>query len=228
MYLGNGEFMPTPDIALSVRKITRDGCERIVRYGFELALRRRRKVTAVHKANVLRISDGLFLEVARAVAAEFPEVAYEEKIVDAMAALLIRDAGQFDVVVTTNMFGDILSDQVGEMSGSLGLAGSINASLTHAIAQAQHGSAPDIAGQDKANPSSLISSVAMLLQWLGERRKNTRLISAGQLMDSALSEAISKPDRRTADMGGKLGTRDFGHQVSAIVNEFGSKARVPT
>ena len=120
-------------------------------------------------------SDGLFLECTRAVASQFPDVAYEERIMDAMAALLVRDAGAFDVILATNMFGDILSDEASEIAGSLGLAASLNAGSDHAVAQAQHGSAPDIAGQDKANPSSLIGSVAMLLAWLGERRGEPRV-----------------------------------------------------
>src|SRR5207302_4924435 len=111
MFLGSGEFMPTPDLALAVRKVTRASSTRIAEAAFDLAMRRRRKLTAVHKANVLRVSDGLFLECVRAVAARFPAVAYEERIIDAMAALLVRDASAFDVIVTTNMFGDILSDQ---------------------------------------------------------------------------------------------------------------------
>ena len=176
MFQGSGEFMPTPDVALAVRKISRAGSTRIAEAAFALAMRRRRKVTAVHKANVLRVSDGLFLDCARAVAARYPQVAYEEKIIDAMAALLVRDAGAFDVIVTTNMFGDILSDLASEIAGSLGLAASLNAGADHAVAQAQHGSAPDIAGQDLANPASLIGSAAMLLAWLGERRGDDRLI----------------------------------------------------
>src|SRR5262252_5984092 len=136
MFLGSGEFMPTPDLALSVRKITRAGSTRIAQAAFALAPQRRGKVTAVHKANVLRVSDGLFLECVRAVASRFPAVAYEERIIDAMAALLVRDASAFDVLVTTNMFGDILSDLASEISGSLGLAASLNAGTEHAMAQA--------------------------------------------------------------------------------------------
>ena len=148
MFAGSGELMPTPDLALAIRKVTRAGSTRIAQAAFELAMRRpRRKLTAVHKANVLRVSDGLFLDCVRAVAAGFPAVAYEERIVDAMAALLVRDAGVFDVIVTTNMFGDILSDQASEIAGSLGLGASLNAGADHAVAQAQHGSAPDIAGR---------------------------------------------------------------------------------
>ena len=127
MHQGSGEFMPTPDLALAVRKITRQGSTRIAETAFKLAMQRRKKVTAVHKANVLRVSDGLYLECVRAVAKNYPQVAYEERIIDAMAALLVRDASPFDVVVTTNMYGDILSDEASEIAGSLGLAASLNA-----------------------------------------------------------------------------------------------------
>jgi isocitrate/isopropylmalate dehydrogenase len=215
MFLGPGEFMPTPDLALSVRKITRAGCTRIAEVAFGLASRRRRKLTAVHKANVLRVSDGLFLECVRAVAACYPAVAYEERIIDAMAALLVRDAGAFDVVVTTNMFGDILSDEACEIAGSLGLGASLNAGAAHAVAQAQHGSAPDIAGQDQANPASLIGSAAMLTEWIGERRSDERFAKAARAIDDALEAAISNPAGRTRDLGGPLGTRAFGERVVA-------------
>ena len=138
---------------------------------------------------------------------------------DAMAALLVRDASAFDVIVTTNMFGDILSDLASEISGSLGLAASINAGSTHALAQAQHGSAPDIAGQDRANPASLIGSAAMLLAWLGERRKDERLTRAAATIDDALERAIASPQWRTADLGGPLGTKAFAARVAALVEE---------
>jgi isocitrate/isopropylmalate dehydrogenase len=213
MFFGSGEMMPTPDLALSMRKITRSGSTRIVEEAFRLAMRRRRHVTAVHKANVLRVSDGLFLECARAVAARYPDVRYEEKIIDAMAALLVRDASAFDVIVTTNMFGDILSDEASEISGSLGLAESLNSGTDHAMAQAQHGSAPDIAGQDRANPSSLIGSAAMLLAWLGGRRDDARLLRAAEGIERALDAIIAVPEFRTGDLGGSLGTRAFGEKV---------------
>jgi 3-isopropylmalate dehydrogenase len=219
MHLGPGEMMPTPDLAIAVRKITRSASMRIAEESFRLARRRRKKVTAVHKANVLRVSDGLFLECVREVARRYPDIAYDEKIMDAMAALLVRDASVFDVVVTTNMFGDILSDEASEIAGSLGLAPSLNAGADHAVAQAQHGSAPDIAGQDRANPSSLIGSAAMLLAWLGERRSDARLGRASELVDGALEQAISTPEWRTADLGGPLGTAAFGRRVAALVAE---------
>src|SRR5437763_4363647 len=217
MFLGVGDILVTPDVAISMRKITRVGSTRIVEEAFRLAMRRRKHVTAVHKANVLRVSDGLFLDCARAVAARYPEVRYEEKIIDAMAALLVRDASQFDVIVTTNMFGDILSDEASEIAGSLGLAESLNAGSEHAMAQAQHGSAPDIAGQDKANPSSLIGSAAMLLAWLGERRDDGRLGQAAAAIEAALDAAIAKPEWRTPDLGGPLGTKAFGEKVAGAL-----------
>jgi len=219
MHLGPGEFMPTPDLALAVRKITRQGSTRIAEAAFKLALQRRKKVTAVHKANVLRVSDGLFLECVRAVAARYPQVAYEERIIDAMAALLIRDASPFDVVVTTNMYGDILSDEASEIAGSLGLAASLNAGAEHAVAQAQHGSAPDLAGKNVANPSSLIGSAAMLLAWLGERRGDDKLMRAAKAIEAALDRVIAKPEWRTPDMGGPLGTDAFGQRVAQAVKE---------
>ena len=221
MFVGPGEFMPTPDLALSVRKVSRTGSVRIAEQAFRLARQRRKKVTAVHKANVLRVSDGLFLECTRAVASQYPDVVYEERIVDAMAALLVRDAGAFDVVLATNMFGDILSDEASEIAGSLGLAASLNAGADHAVAQAQHGSAPDIAGQDRANPASLIGSAAMLLAWIGERKGVSSLQHAAAAIETALDRVIAAPDLRTADLGGPLGTARFAEAVAAAVADAG-------
>jgi 3-isopropylmalate dehydrogenase len=217
MHVGLGEFMPTPDMALAVRKVTAKASERIARSAFELAMKRRRHVTAVHKQNVMRLSDGLFLAEVRKVAAQFPEVAYDEQLVDSMAALLVRDAARYDVVVTTNMFGDILSDEAAEISGSLGLAGSINASATHCMAQASHGSAPDIAGKGVANPTSLVLSAAMLLEWLAIRHKADAFLAASREIETALDALLKDPARRTRDLGGPLGTQAF---TDAICGEL--------
>ncbi len=217
MHQGSGEFMPTPDIAMSLRKITSQACERIARRAFELARKRRKLVTAVHKANVFRVTDGLFLRTTREVARAFPEVKLEEEIVDAMAAKLVRHPERFDVVLATNFYADILSDLASELSGSLGLAGSINAGDTLCAAQAQHGSAPDIAGQDKANPTSLILSAAMLLEWLGEKKDQPSCTDAARAIDRAVDRVLSEPAQRTADLGGKLGTRAFGEAVAAAL-----------
>ena len=209
MHWGVGEFMPTPDLALSVRKITAQGSHRIAKMAFEIARQRRSKVTAVHKVNVLKVSEALFLREVRKVAQDFPDVQYEEQLVDSMAALLVRDAGRFDVVVTTNMFGDILSDEASELSGSLGLGGAINAGDVYCMAQAQHGSAPDIAGGDKANPVSLILSAAMLLNWLGRKHHRTDFAQAAQMIENAIDTLLTDVATRTQDLGGRLGTRAF-------------------
>lgn len=225
MVAGSGEFMPTNDIALSVRKITAFACERIARRSFELARSRRRKVTAVHKANNMILTDGLFLREVRKVGEAFPEVDLEEVIIDAMAALLVRDPARFDVVVATNFYGDILSDLASELSGSLGLAGAINAGDDLAAAQAQHGSAPDIAGQDKANPTALILSTAMLLNWLGERHKNTAFKEAAGAIDKAIDVTLGDPKKRTADLGGPLGTQAF---AAIVADELQLNPRTET
>jgi len=217
MFAGSGEFMPDPDMALSIRKITSKGSSRIARAAFEIARGRGKKVTAVHKANVVKLSDGLFLREVRKVAAEYPDVQLEELIVDAAAALLIRRPDSFDVIVTTNMFGDILSDEASELCGSLGLGGSINAGDDICVAQAQHGSAPDIAGRGIANPTSLILSTAMLLDWRGRRDGNEKLIAAGALIENAVEKALENPQTRTGDVGGKLDTSSFAAAVCDLI-----------
>ena len=218
MHLGPGEFMPTPDLALSVRKISAGASRRIAESAFRLARTRRKKVTAVHKANVLKVTEGLFLREVRQIAKEFPEIAFEEQLVDSMAALLVRDAARFDVVVTTNMYGDILSDEAAELSGSLGLAASINAGEAHCMAQAQHGSAPDIAGKNIANPASLLLSSGMLLGWLGARHGKANYHDAQAALDGAVAAQLREPAGRTRDLGGPLGTREFGEALAARLN----------
>ncbi|WP_395678357.1 isocitrate/isopropylmalate dehydrogenase family protein [Inquilinus sp.] len=217
MVAGCGEFMPDADMALAVRKITARASARVARTAFEIARGRRRKVTAVHKANVLKLTDGLFLREVRRVAQDFPEVELDELIVDAAAAHLIRSPDRFDVIVTTNMFGDILSDEASELCGSLGLGGSINAGDTVCVAQAQHGSAPDIQGRNLANPTSLILSAAMLLDWRARRDGNARLAEAARLIEDAVEAVLADPAARTRDLGGSRGTTEFTAAVVAAV-----------
>lgn len=213
LYAGSGEFMPVPGVAMAMRLITEHGSERIGRAAFDFAdTNARKKVTAVHKANVMRTSDGLFLDVIRRIAADYPDIQYEEVLVDAAAALLVRDPDRFDVIVTTNMFGDILSDLATELAGGLGLAASLNLGPHNAAAQAQHGSAPDIAGRDLANPTSLIGSAAMLLRHLGQ-------VKAASAINSALKTALAQPETRTADLGGPLGTRAFASVLAELIKE---------
>ncbi len=216
MHEGIGEFMPSPDMALSIRKITAHACERIARRAFELARSRRGHVTAVHKANNFLMSDGLFLREVRKVAEEFPDVRLDDAIVDAMAAYLVRDPARFDVIVTTNFYADILSDLASELSGGLGLAGSINANAEtgHVCAQAQHGSAPDIEGQNIANPTSVILSVGMMLTWLGQRHGEDVWLTAGQADERAVDVVLDNPATRTRDLGGNVNTDAFGDHVA--------------
>jgi len=206
---GGSEMLVTPDVVVSLRRITRKCCERIARAAFELSLARCRHVTFVHKANVLKRGDGMFLEECRKVATEFPQVKTDDIIIDAMMAHAVRHPQRFDVIVTTNMFGDILSDLTAELSGSLGLAGSLNAGSEHAMAQASHGTAPDIAGKNVANPFSMILSLGLLLGWHGRRSKLKAFEAAAAAIDKAVEAAVAAKEA-TADVGGKLGTRETG------------------
>jgi 3-isopropylmalate dehydrogenase len=217
MARGWGEMMPSPDMAISVRKITRHCSERIARRAFELAMTRRKKVTAIHKANSFHMTDGLFLQCVAGVAKEFPQVAYDDLLVDASTAHLVRNPERFDVIVAENFYADILSDLASELSGSLGLAGSIMAGDKLCCAQAQHGSAPDIQNRDKANPTSMILSVAMLLEWLGEHRRNVLLSQAAQAMQAAVDRVLANPATRTRDIGGAIGTTAFTQSVVAAI-----------
>ncbi|WP_342358631.1 isocitrate/isopropylmalate dehydrogenase family protein [Terrarubrum flagellatum] len=217
MHLGWAELMPSPDMAISIRKITAHCSSRIARRSFELAMKRKKKVTAVHKANSFHQTDGLFLREVRKVAAEFPQVALDEVLIDASTAHLVRNPERFDVICATNFYGDIISDLASELSGSLGLAGSMNASETHCCAQAQHGSAPDIQNQDKANPVSMMLSCAMLLRWIGETRKKPEFENAFAAIDKAIDSVLEDPASRTPDLGGKVGTRKFGALVAGAL-----------
>ncbi|MDR1829030.1 MAG: isocitrate/isopropylmalate dehydrogenase family protein [Methylobacteriaceae bacterium] len=218
MTRGWAELMPSPDMAISLRKITRRCSERIARRAFEWAMTRRKKVTAIHKANSFHMTDGLFLECVRDVGKEFPEVELDDLLVDASTAHLIRTPERFDVMVATNFYGDILSDLASEMSGSLGLAGSMMASDTHCCAQAQHGSAPALAGLDRANPTSMILSAAMLLQWMGEHHGKPALCAAAKAIEGAVDRVLEHPGCRTADLGGPAGCKAFGEYVAQEVS----------
>jgi isocitrate dehydrogenase (NAD+) len=191
---------------------TRYGCERIVRYAFEYAVRHgRRKVTIVHKANILRMVSGLFYEVGKAVAREYEgQVASDDVIVDNLAMQLVLRPEQFDVLVATNLFGDIISDEIAGLVGGLGLAPGGNIGPDAAIFEAVHGSAPDIAGQNVANPSALVLAGAMMLDHLGE-------LESARRVRAAVTDTIMKDGIRTRDLGGHASTREFGEAVAARV-----------
>jgi len=215
-YAGTGEYMPTADVAITMGVFTRPAIERIARTAFELARRRRSKVTIVHKANVLQLSSGLFKRVCLEVAERYPDVAVDDFHIDAMTVHLLRRASSFDVVVAENMFGDILSDMAGELAGSLGIAPSINASDDRCMAQASHGSAPDIAGKGLANPIAMMLSAGMLLDWLGTRHDDPRAVDAALRVEAGVREAV-RGGVSTRDLGGQASTDEFTDAVVARI-----------
>jgi len=198
--------------AESVMIITRFGAERISRYAFEYARKHgRKKVTLAHKANILKYTQGLFLDVAKSVAEEYPDIEWEDRIIDATAMQLVLDPSRFDVLVMENMFGDILSDLMAGLVGGLGFAPAGNIGEDVAMFEAVHGSAPDIAGQGIANPTGLLLSSCLMLDHLQQSETATRIRSA---LDAVIREGVA----RTADMGGNTSTKDF---TAALVRAIG-------
>jgi 3-isopropylmalate dehydrogenase len=214
MFEGLGEVRPTEDVALATGLFTRPAIERIAHTAFRLARTRRKRVTIVHKANVLRMTTGMFKRICLEVAEQYPDVEVDDFHIDAMAALVVRRAPHFDVIVTENMFGDILSDLTAELVGSLGTAGGLNASDEVAMAQAAHGSAPDIAGEDLANPIGMMVSAWQLLRWLADRKGDASLAQVADRCETGMLEALAA-GHRTKDLGGELGTTGFTDQVIA-------------
>ena len=208
MYSGLGQVVSEDgNEAEAMSKITRDGAEKIVKFAYELARREgRKKVTAVHKANILKSTSGLFLKVAREVAEQYPDIESAEMIVDATCMKLVMTPEEFDVIVTTNLFGDILSDLCAGLVGGLGMAPGANIGENAAIFEAVHGSAPDIAGKNLANPTSVILASIQMLEYLdmGDTAERIR---------SAVADVIKSGDRTTRDLGGSHGTTDFTQAV---------------
>ncbi|MDQ4036340.1 MAG: isocitrate/isopropylmalate dehydrogenase family protein [Chloroflexota bacterium] len=199
-----------PDAAESIKIITRAASQRIARYAFEYAVRNgRRKVTAVHKANIMKLSDGLFLESCQQVAAEYAgRVEFEDRIVDNMCMQLVQKPDLYDVLVLPNLYGDIVSDLAAGLVGGLGVAPGANIGEKAAVFEPVHGSAPKYAGQNKANPTALILSGALMLRHLGE-------LAAADAVESAVREVVAAGDTVTYDLGGSAGTREFGDAVAA-------------
>jgi isocitrate dehydrogenase (NAD+) len=214
MYVGLDHSFRVADdpraVAQATSVMTREGCRRICRYAFEYAKTQgRKKVTIVHKANILKATSGLFLETAHQVAKEYEGViAAEDKIVDNTAMQLVINPQQFDVIVTTNMFGDILSDEAAGLIGGLGLAPGANIGTKAAIFEAVHGSAPDIAGKGIANPTALMLAAAMMLDHVGE-------LEAGRRLRRAIETTIVTDKVRTRDLGGRAATAEFARAVAA-------------
>ncbi len=216
---GNGEFRPTPDVVISIRVVTRRASLRVAREAFRLARARgkRHRVTAVHKANVLRRGYGLFLEACRTVAAEFLEIEFNDLHADVFAMRLILRPQDFDVVVTTNLFGDIFSDEASALVGGLGMAPGLNIGEGIAMAQATHGSAPDIADRHIGNPCAEILSGKLLLEWLAARYDQPRLFEAARTVETAVTETLRNGDRLTPDLGGSSTTAEMGEEILTAV-----------
>lgn len=215
---GYGEFIPKEGLVISLRVISEKECRRIARYAFGMARAQGfPKVTAVHKANAIRWGDGMFLDACREVAREYPGIALEDFHIDNFAMQLVQRPQYFGVVVTTNLFGDILSDEAAGLVGGLGLAPSINAGDEFAIAQVTGGSAPDIAGKHIANPCAMILSVMMLIEWLGKKFADSRLKQVAARMNNAVTRVLNEGKILTPDIKGKATTEEI---TAAIRNNL--------
>ena len=211
LYAGIEYFDERNQIADSINRITRTGSERIIRYAFEDVTRRgRKRLTLVHKANILKETGGMFLRIGREIAADYPDIEFDDRIIDNMAMQLVIRPGEYDSIVTTNMFGDILSDLMSGLVGGLGVTGSANIGADCALFEAVHGSAPDIAGQGVANPTALVRSGEMMLRYLGED-------AAAEAVRQALHDVYSAPATLTRDLGGTASTTEFGDRVAEHV-----------
>ena len=216
--MGSGEFRPTDDLTISVRVISRKGSRKVAKAALEIARTRRKKLTLVHKNTVFKLGCGMFVEECYKAAEEFPDIIVNEVIVDTFAMRLIRDPQSFDTVVTTNMFGDILTDEAAGLVGGLGMApGLCIGEGNFAMAQATHGSAPDIAGKGVANPYAMIESSRMLIDHLGRARDVPAAVHAAHTMDSAIRSALSKPETRTRDIRGTAGTQEMTDAIVAAM-----------
>ena len=203
------EYMLTDDIANGVKLITRPACEKICRFAFDYAWKNgRKKVTAVHKANIMKLTDGLFLRTFREVAEDYPDIEANDCIIEALCMKLVQRPEQFDVLVAPNLYGDIISDLCAGLVGGLGFAPSANIGDKTRIYEAVHGSAPDIAGQDKANPSAILMAFAMMLNDLGMTDKADKL-------NAAIQAQVAEGKVITADIGGTAGTKEFTQAVIA-------------
>ncbi len=201
------------DIRVSCRVFTKAGCDRIIRKAFEYAKTTgRNKVTVVHKANVIRATDGLFLETAKAIASEYPEVEWWDENIDATAMWLMKRPDEYSVIVSSNMFGDIITDQAAMLSGGLGFAASASTSKEFGVFEPNHGSAPKYAGQNKVNPIAAIKSIALMWEWLGEIKLSNNL-------EAAITENVKNGKVRTYDMGGTSTTTGVANDIARIFGE---------
>jgi isocitrate dehydrogenase (NAD+) len=209
----------TEDVIVSMKVASRQACARIARWAFRYAThRKRKKISTFHKANIMKMSDGLFLDQARIVhERDYPNIRYEEVIIDAGSMRIVQDPSQFDIILTENLYGDIMSDLCAGLVGGLGVTPGANIGDTDAVFEAVHGSAPDIAGQDVANPLALIMSAAMMLNHLGESRHDENALKASANIKQAYNMALDE-DLKTRDLGGDLSTTAF---TDAVIERLG-------
>ena len=213
LYSGIETFDERLQIADSTARITRAGSERIIRFAFEYARANGRKqVTLVHKANILKKSSGLFLDIGREISKDYPEVDFNDRIIDNMCMQLVVHPERYDCIVATNLFGDILSDLVAGLVGGLGVVSGANIGTEYAVFEAVHGSAPDIAGQNKANPTALILSAEMMLNHIGEKK-------AAKLIRNSLLDVLKEGSHLTGDLGGSSSTTEFADRIIYYINQ---------
>ncbi|MBA4458409.1 MAG: isocitrate/isopropylmalate dehydrogenase family protein [Nitrosopumilaceae archaeon] len=213
--LYTGKEFSLGDSAVALRIISENASKRIAKYAFETAKQRnsKKKVTCVHKSNVMRVTDGLFAKACTEVSKDYPEIKFEEMYVDACAMNLIRQPQEFDVVVTTNLFGDILSDESSQVVGGLGMAPAANIGDNFALFEPVHGAAFDIAGKNIANPSSFLLSIRMMLDWLGTKHNDSKCFEVGQKLESTIFDLV-KTGVKTKDIGGDKTTSEFTKQIT--------------
>jgi 3-isopropylmalate dehydrogenase len=215
LYVG-WEFYTDDKTAVAIRLITEKASRRIAEYAFRLCRSRGKsnQVVAVHKANVMRKTDGLFLTACRTIAAKNPDISYKESYVDAFAMDLIRNPASHDIVLTTNLYGDILSDEAAQLVGGLGMGPAANIGHNYGLFEPVHGAAFDIAGKNIANPSSILLSTKLMLEWLSERYHDRETLVTGQLIENAIVKLLIS-NRKTKDLGGEMSTQGFTSLVSA-------------
>ena len=213
--LYTGKEFSLGDSAIALRIISENASKRIAKYAFETAKQRnsKKKVTCVHKSNVMRVTDGLFAKACTEVSKDYPDIKFEQMYVDACAMNLIRQPQEFDVVVTTNLFGDILSDESSQVVGGLGMAPAANIGDNFALFEPVHGAAFDIAGKNIANPSSFLLSIRMMLDWLGTKHNDSKCFEVGQKLESTIFDLV-KTGVKTKDIGGDKTTSEFTKQIT--------------
>ncbi len=218
LYIG-WEFFSDDDTVISLRKTSRRASNKISEYGFKIAnKRKRKKVTIVHKSNVLRKSDRLFIEIAKEIAKKYANVQVEEMYVDACSMELIRNPNRFDIILTTNLFGDILSDEAAQVTGSIGLAPAANIGENFALFEPVHGAAFDIAGKNIANPTAFILALKMMFEWLGDKYDDKKITSQSVKIEKAVDQ-LFRNNIKTKDIGGELSTFEFNDKFIKILEQ---------